>query len=105
MSDLSLLQKQLGSRGLPLARAVMAWCRCQGDALAAVEHATSEWPHQFEVHRILRTAVNSGSLLASTWGSGLAASETIVSEFISASQAASVIGRLPGVHKIPPHTR
>lgn len=101
----SRLGERLNARGLGLARCVQAMIRCRGDLLAAVDHAMATWPDQLEVHRVLRTAVSAGTLSGTWGGTALAPSTTIVGEFVSASTAASVLGRLQGLHRIPPHTR
>lgn len=92
--------------GLGMARAVTALVQCNGDLLSASQIALGRWPSQPEIYALLKTAVSIGSLGNGTWGgSTIAPTSTLISEFVSATQAASVLGRLANLHRIPFNVR
>ncbi len=95
-------QSQLG---MGVSRAVKALISCRGDLMTAENMALMTWPNNREVSALLKSAVNAGSITGSTWGGTLAPNETIIGEFVRASNAASVLGRLSAVHRVPFNVR
>jgi HK97 family phage major capsid protein len=73
----------------------------RGGIPAAIEAAKSFAATTPEVERLLKSAVPAGSLIDPAWAGPLRDYRTMVAAFVEALMAATVIGRVPGVRRIP----
>lgn len=90
-------------KGIQFARAV--WCKVHGHMQhrnAADVAKEQSWHDQTpEVERYLRTAVAAGNTTDTTWASPLVEETNLVSEFAEFLRPATIIGRIPGLTRVP----
>jgi HK97 family phage major capsid protein len=67
--------------------------------------AKSMWPDSPEVEMILRTAVTAGTTTDSVWAGPLVYAQNLASEFIDLLVPATIIGRIPGLTRVPFNVR
>ncbi len=89
-------------KGTTFSRWVMAQVEAKGDKYRAPEIAKQFWPDQPEVELILRAGVNAGTTTHATWASPLIpAAQTMTEEFYDLLRPMSIIGRIPGLNRVP----
>ena len=81
------------------------WCRVNGYLTqrnpADVAKAQSWHDQMPEIERVLRTAVAAGTTTDTTWASPLVEDQNLVSEYAEILRAGSIIGRIPGLTRVP----
>lgn len=91
--------------GTPFIRAV--WCKVHGAKFAPHKDPADiakaqPWHDQTpEVERYLRTVVAVGTTSDSTWAGPLVEDTNLVSEYAEILRAGSIIGRIPGLTRVP----
>jgi HK97 family phage major capsid protein len=96
------VQLEQQTKGLGLARTMIALARSGGDAVSAVEVAKAHWPESPSVAESLRrkATVPSGTPGTPGYGAELI-SDSVAQDFIAAVRAATVVDRLQGVRRAP----
>jgi HK97 family phage major capsid protein/HK97 family phage prohead protease len=91
--------------GIGFTRFVIAQARAKGNIMQAVEiaKANQQWKEETpEVELMLKSAVTPGASDASTWGgTGLVNYQILTSEFINYLRPLTIIGRIPGLTRVP----
>lgn len=90
--------------GTAFTRYVCALALARGNRWEALEYAKTNktWHDQTpEVETVLRTAVAAGTTTDSTWAEPLVEYNTMAGEFIELLRPATVIGRIPGLRRVP----
>lgn len=98
-----VLQKKLPP-GTMFTRFALALARTRGDILLAERHvlANEQWMAETpELVDIIKTAVNAGTTSDSTWAAPLVNYQIMVSEFIEYLRPKTIIGRIPGLRRVP----
>jgi HK97 family phage major capsid protein/HK97 family phage prohead protease len=94
--------KSMLPKGTTFSRWVMAQVEAKGDKYRAPEIAKQLWPDQPEVELILRAGVSAGTSTGTTWASPLIpAAQTMTGEFYDLLRPMSIIGRIPGLNRVP----
>lgn len=90
-------------KGIGVARMAMAMIRAgRGNGYQAMEIAKKSWPDQPEVYEHIRAVVEAGDTTTSGWASQLVpAAQQMDGEFLEMLRDAIVIGRIPGLKKVP----
>lgn len=92
------------TRNLPPATAftryVIALARAKGNLMQAYE-ISKQWQDTPEVAEVLKTAVAAGTTTDSAWAGPLVAYQVMASEFIELLRPATIIGRIPGLRRVP----
>jgi HK97 family phage major capsid protein len=87
-------------KALGFVRLVRALVIAKGDYLQAATFAAHEWPEIPNIAAALnKAAVDVGTL--SDWGQQIAPFQVLASEFVEAARAASILGRLANVRRVP----
>lgn len=63
--------------------------------------AKSMWPDMPELEMVLRTPVTAGTTTDTTWAAPLVVADNLASEFVSLLVPATIIGRIPGLTRVP----
>jgi HK97 family phage major capsid protein/HK97 family phage prohead protease len=79
-------------------RNVMGWDRRHPADIAKAEPA---WHNTPEVEMYLRAAVDAGTTTHATWAAPLVEPTNLTSEFAEMLRMASIIGRIPGIRRVP----
>jgi HK97 family phage major capsid protein/HK97 family phage prohead protease len=91
-------------RNLPAATAftryAIALARSKGNLIQAHEIAKS-WDDTPEVEQVLKAAVNAGTTTDPAWAGPLVQYQQMASEFIELLRPATIIGRIPGLRRVP----
>lgn len=89
--------------GTAFIRAFVAKYQAREEGLPAWEIAKRypHWHNTPEVETYLRAAVAVGTTTGTTWAAPLVESANLVSEFAELLRAASIIGRIPGLRRVP----
>lgn len=90
--------------GRGFTRFVIALARCRGDHRAAAEHAKSneQWRHETPLVEVaLRSGVNAGTTTDSAWAAPLTPYANLVSEFVEFLRPLTIVGRIPGLRRVP----
>ncbi|WLA80300.1 phage major capsid protein [Bradyrhizobium elkanii] len=90
--------------GIGFTRFVIAQARAKGNIMHALEiaKANEQWKSETpEVEMMLKAAVTSGSTTDSTWAGPLVNYQILTSEFISYLRPLTIIGRIPGITRVP----
>lgn len=87
-------------KGTAFTRYAMALARSQGNLMQAAEVAKS-WGDTPEVETVLRAAVAAGTTTDAAWAKPLVEYETMASEFIDLLRPQTIIGRIPGLRRVP----
>lgn len=99
----------LVSRNLPkgtaFTRYAMALAMSKGNLLQAEKIAETRWKDTPEVNYVLRAATTEGTTTDATWAGPLVQYQDMVSEFIELLRAATILGRLTGVRRVPFNVR
>lgn len=90
-------------KGIGFARAMMALGSCGGRRYEAAAIAKQTWPDMGDaLEVIIKTEVIPGTTSGTTWASPLMqSSQRLVGEFIELMRAASIIGRIPNLRRVP----
>ena len=87
--------------GTAMTRIAMARAATRGNAYEAIEFA-KQWDDSTpEVALYLKAAVAAGTTTDSVWAGPLAQYQNIASEFVELLRPATVIGRVPGLRRVP----
>lgn len=91
-------------KGTAFSRWVMAIVNSRGDLDRAADAARKHWPDMPEIELTLRAAVEAGSSTGATWAAPLIpAAQRMQEEFIELLRPALIIGRIPGLRRVPPN--
>jgi len=86
--------------GIRLARATIALCRAGGSRHEAAEIA-KQWTDTPEVSLFLKAAVAPGNTTDPAWAGVLTQTQNITGEFIGLLRNATVLGKIPGLKRVP----
>ena len=90
--------------GIGFTRMVMAIARAQGNLMQAHEiaKANEQWAAETpDVEAVLKTAVSAGTVADSTWAAPLVQYQNLANEFIEYTRPLTIIGRIPGLRRVP----
>jgi HK97 family phage major capsid protein len=73
--------------------------------ISAVDYANAKFADTPEVGQILKAAVASGNTTDATWASPLVQLQNATNEFLDLLRPASIIGRIPGLTRVPFNVR
>lgn len=91
-------------QGIGFTRMVMAIARAQGNLMQAHEiaKANEQWRAETpDVEAVLKTAVSAGTVSDSTWAAPLVQYQNLANEFIEYTRPLTIIGRIPGLRRVP----
>lgn len=91
-------------KGIAFARYVIALARAQGNLMQAFEVAknNAQWMAETpEIADVLKAAVAAGTTTDPAWAGPLVNYQILTSEFIELLRPATIIGRIPGLTKVP----
>lgn len=89
-------------KGTAFTRYAMALMASKGNIMQAAEIAKAHWHDSTpEVETVLRTAIAAGNTTDSTWAAPLVEYNTMTGEFIELLRPATIIGRIPGLRRVP----
>jgi HK97 family phage prohead protease/HK97 family phage major capsid protein len=88
--------------GLTFVRAVKARLQANGDSYRAMEYARQY--HDPNVELLIKAAVTPGNTTDPAWAAALVTVSNLTNEFIELSRAATILGRVPGIRKVPFNT-
>lgn len=89
-------------KGTAFTRYAMALAKSQGNLMQAAEIAKSQWGDSTpEVELVLRAAVTAGTTTDANWASALVPYTQMASEFIELLRPQTIIGRVPGLRRVP----
>jgi HK97 family phage major capsid protein/HK97 family phage prohead protease len=91
-------------KGVKMARFVMAQIRAGGDMRQALSIFQGEkrWMDQTpEVATVMKAAVAAGDTTTAGWASELVYAENLANEFIELLRPATVLGKIPGLTRVP----
>jgi len=88
-------------RGTSFTRYAMALAASKGNLMQAAETARQWDGSTPEVGRILRAAVAAGTTTDATWAAPLVEYRNMTEEFIELLRPATILGRIPGVRRVP----
>lgn len=91
-------------KGVNMARFVMAQIRAKGNlsnALSIVQNERRWMDTTPEVARVLMAAVAAGDTTTAGWASELVYAENLANEFIQLLRPQTVLGKIPGLRKVP----
>lgn len=89
-------------KGIGVARMAIAMYKAAGSAEVAAQIAKRLWPDNPELELTLRTGVDAGDTTTSGWASQLVpAAQQMMNEFLDLLRAATIMGRIPGLRKVP----
>lgn len=87
--------------GIKLARMVIAKMMARYEGCDAASYAASRWNDSTpEVALALKAAVGGGSTTDATWAKPLV-NPTITEDFLPLLRAATIVGKIPGLYKVP----
>lgn len=87
-------------KGTAFTRYAMALARSKGNLMQAAEIAKG-WGDTPQVETVLRAAVDAGTTTDATWAKPLVEYENMASEFIDLLRPQTIIGRIPGLRRVP----
>jgi len=87
-------------KGTSFTRYAMALARSKGNLLQAQEIAKG-WQDTPEVEIVLKAAVAAGTTTDANWAKPLVEYENMVGEFAELLRPATIIGRIPGLRRVP----
>lgn len=103
VSRIQVLPKSLPP-GIGFTRFVMANCRAKGNPMLAVEifKGNERWMGETpDVLDCLKAAVSAGNMTDTTWAAPLVQYQNLASEFIEYTRPLTIIGRIPGLRRVP----
>lgn len=96
------------AKGTSFARYVMALAHCKGSPMEAAayakqrwEHSTPEVAHVLSNYSVLKAAMTAGTTTDSDWAAPLVVYQNMASEFVELLYPATIIGRIPGLRRVP----
>lgn len=92
-------------QGIAFARVVIATCRAQKMMVAPAEIAKQWRDSTPEVETYFKTAVAAGTTSDSAWAGPLVYATNLASEFIEFLRPRTILGRLPGLRRVPFNVR
>lgn len=87
-------------QGTAFTRYAMALAKSKGNLMQAAELAKG-WKDTPEVETVLRAAVDAGTTTDATWAKPLVEYQNMASEFIELLRPQTIIGRIPGLRRVP----
>lgn len=87
-------------KGTTFTRYAMALARSKGNLMQAAEIAKG-WSDTPQIETILRAAVAAGTTTDTTWAKPLVEYQNMASEFAELLRPATIIGRIPGLRRVP----
>lgn len=87
-------------KGTAFTRYAMALARSKGNLMQAAEIAKG-WSDTPQVETILKAAVAAGTTTDTAWAKPLVEYENMASEFAELLRPATIIGRIPGLRRVP----
>lgn len=87
-------------KGTTFTRYAMALARSKGNLMQAAEIAKG-WTDTPQVETILKAAVAAGTTTDTAWAKPLVEYENMASEFAELLRPATIIGRIPGLRRVP----
>jgi HK97 family phage major capsid protein/HK97 family phage prohead protease len=89
-------------KGTTFTRYAIALGVSKGNKMEAMEVARQRWGDQSgEIVDVLKAAIAAGTTTDSTWASPLIAYNVMASEFIDLLRPATIVGRIPGLRRVP----
>ncbi|MEG8222429.1 phage major capsid protein [Sphingomonas sp. HH69] len=88
-------------KGTSFTRYAMALARSKGNLMQAAEIAKGWHDSTPEVETILKAAVAAGTTTDTTWAKPLVEYQNMASEFAELLRPATIIGRIPGLRRVP----
>ncbi len=91
-------------KAIGFTRYVIALTRAKGNIMAAAEIAKNneQWMHETPlVAEVLKAAVAAGTTTDATWAGPLVNYQILVSEFAEFLRGQTIIGRIPGLRRVP----
>lgn len=102
---MSVSVKPNAKKGAGFVRMVLALSANQGLRPAAADFAAEKWPDMPEIGLALKAAVVTGTTTSSTWAGPLVYAENLASEFAETLYPDTIIGRIPGLRRVPFNVR
>lgn len=90
--------------GASFIRCAIALGLARGDRHEAIEIASERYPDQPLIAATLKGAIDAGTMADSGWAVPLAALNPLASEYVNVERGETVLGRMPGVRRVPPRT-
>lgn len=87
-------------KGTAFTRYAMALARSKGNLMQAAEIA-KQWDDTPQVETVLKAAVAAGTTTDASWAKPLVEYENMASEFAELLRPATIIGRIPGLRRVP----
>ena len=87
-------------KGTAFTRYAMALARSKGNLMQAAE-VSKAWGDTPEVETVLRAAVAAGTTTDADWAKPLVEYQNMASEFIDLLRPQTIIGRIPGLRRVP----
>lgn len=87
-------------KGTAFTRYAMALARSKGNLMQAAEIAKG-WEDTPQVEAVLKAAVAAGTTTDASWAKPLVEYENMVGEFAELLRPATIIGRIPGLRRVP----
>jgi HK97 family phage major capsid protein/HK97 family phage prohead protease len=87
-------------QGTAFTRYAMALAKSKGNLMQAAE-LSKGWKDTPEVETVLRAAVDAGTTTDATWAKPLVEYQNMASEFIDLLRPQTIIGRIPGLRRVP----
>lgn len=100
----SHMQRQLPP-GIAFARYVRCCIASGGIPISALHIAEKQYPDMDDLHTILRAAVAAGSTSADAFAGSLVQYTNLVGEFVEFLRPMTVLGRIPGLRRVPFNVR
>jgi len=88
-------------KGTAFTRYAMALAKSRGNLAVAAEMAGAWKDSTPEVEQVLRSAVAAGSTTDATWAGNLVQYQIMASEFVEYLRPQTIIGRIPGLRRVP----
>jgi HK97 family phage major capsid protein/HK97 family phage prohead protease len=87
-------------KGTAFTRYAMALAKSKGNLMQAAELAKG-WKDTPEVETVIRAAVDAGTTTDATWAAPLVEYQNMASEFVDLLRPQTIIGRIPGLRRVP----
>ena len=88
-------------KGASFTRFTMALMAARGNPMHALEIARSRYSDTPEVVDVLKAAVDAGTTTDATWAGPLVQYQNMTSEFIELLRPLTIVGRIPGLRRVP----
>jgi HK97 family phage major capsid protein len=88
------------AKGTAFTRYAMALARSKGNLMQAAEIA-KQWDDTPQVETVLKAAVAAGTTTDTNWAKPLVEYDNMVGEFAELLRPATIIGRIPGLRRVP----